>query len=137
MGAPLPAGAVHLAVAGAPQTDEAANAAWVRPLVRLEEGGSSLSLTWVSLRGRHERLVSWRTPRLYFVLSGELSFTLADADPVTLTAEELLVVPRGCPYHLEGHGTYLVANTPAFETGDDRYLTGGEPGGDEPQPVRR
>jgi mannose-6-phosphate isomerase-like protein (cupin superfamily) len=80
-----------------------------------------MSLTWVSINGRHRELASRRSVRAYYVLSGELTFFLSGAAPETLRPGEALVVPRGRRYYLEGTGTYLVINTPAFREGDDEY----------------
>jgi mannose-6-phosphate isomerase-like protein (cupin superfamily) len=101
--------------------EEPTNSAVVRPLIRASEGPSSVSVTWVSLDGRHRQLASRRSARLYYVLSGALTFVVGGEDPEILEAGGLLVVPKGMQYHLEGTGTYLVLNTPAFEAGDDEY----------------
>ncbi|MHB1986450.1 MAG: cupin domain-containing protein [Acidimicrobiales bacterium] len=94
----------------------------VRPLARIVEGSSSTSVTWVSLEGRHRPLVSHRSTRLYYVLSGSLQFVVGGEDPVAVGADELLVIPRGVVYRFAGTGTYLVINTPRFEEGDDHYV---------------
>ncbi|HXW81996.1 MAG TPA: cupin domain-containing protein, partial [Acidimicrobiales bacterium] len=109
--------------------EEPENSAVVRPLARASEGPSSVSVTWVSLDGRHRQLASRRSARLYYVLSGELTFAVADEEPEVLDAGGLLVIPKGVPYHLEGTGTYLVLNTPAFEAGDDEYSDGADGSG--------
>ncbi len=120
----LPDVASRGAVGTAPVILEPENAAVVRPLAQIADGASSLSVTWVALGGRHRELRSDRSARWYFVLSGELRFVLAGSAAVVLRAEDWLTIPRGCRYFLEGNGTYLVANAPAFEPGDDVY---GEP----------
>ena len=120
----LPAGAFWASVDSAPVIDEPSNAAVVRPLAGAAEGTSSVSVTWVSIDGRHRELASSRSARLYYVLSGALSFRLDGHGPTAVHEGELLVIPRGCPYYLEGCATYLVLNTPAFEEGDDVYTDG-------------
>jgi mannose-6-phosphate isomerase-like protein (cupin superfamily) len=122
----LPEGAYWTSIASAQAIDEPSNSAIVRPLARAAEGGSSVSVTWVSIDGRHQELASRRSARTYYVLSGGLDFVLDGRGPTRLAAGELLVIPKGCPYYLEGTATYLVLNTPAFEAGDDLY-TGQEP----------
>ena len=117
----FPAGAFWASVDSAATIDEPSNAAVVRPLARAAAGSSSVSVTWVSVDGRHRELSSSRSARLYYVLSGSLSFGLDGRGPIAVAEGELLVVPKGCPYYLEGCGTYLVLNTPAFEDGDDVY----------------
>ena len=117
----LPEGSLRASVSGSRPIDEPDNSARVHPLVRVEEGASSTSVTWVSLDGRHRELATHRSARLYYVLQGEISFVLRGGRPVRIGADELLVIPRGCPYWFEGSATYLVLNTPAFEEGDDEY----------------
>ena len=117
----FPAEVYRTSVAEAELINEASNSAVVRPLVRAGEAGSSVSVTWVSLDGRHRQLASRRSARIYYVLSGNLTFVVNDGEPGTFGAGELLVIPKGSQYRLEGTGTYLVLNTPAFEVGDDEY----------------
>lgn len=78
-------------------------------------------MTWVTLHGRHAPVSSSRSSRLYFVLSGEIAVGIEGGEKFTLTAEQGAVIAKGQTYVLEGAGTYLVVNTPAFEPGDDVY----------------
>jgi mannose-6-phosphate isomerase-like protein (cupin superfamily) len=117
----LPEGAYWTSIATTEVIEEPGNSAVVRPLARAAEGVSSVSVTWVSIDGRHQELVSKRSARTYYVLSGALDFVLDGREPTRLVDGELLVIPKGCPYYLEGKATYLVLNTPAFEAGDDVY----------------
>jgi mannose-6-phosphate isomerase-like protein (cupin superfamily) len=114
-------GPYKASLAGAKLIEEPDNCAVVRPVLTAEEVGSSMSLTWVSICGRHRELASRRSARAYYVLSGELTFFISGAAPEVLRRGEALVVPRGRRYYLEGRGTYLVINTPAFQPGDDDY----------------
>jgi len=98
-----------------------ADAVAMRPLVRAAEHGPDLSLTWVRLSGRHRRLRTDRSTRVYYVLDGEARFTVGEAPPFAATAGDAVVVPRGTPYAFEGEMTYLVVNGPAFREGDDVY----------------
>jgi hypothetical protein len=100
---------------------ESSNYARVYPLARVAEGSSSASATWVEIDGRHRRLSSTRSTRLYVVVTGDLTFHLEQEGPLRLTAGDALEIPRHCAYDLEGTATYLVINTPAFEEGDDVY----------------
>lgn len=113
-------------VAGADVIDEPENHATVRPLARAGAGSSSLSATWVSLAGSHRELASARSARWYFLLSGRIRVVLEGEDPVELGAEDWITIPCGRRYSLDGHGTYLVVNTPAFASGDDHYTAGSE-----------
>ena len=121
----FPAEVYRTSVAEAELIDEANNSAVVRPLVRAAEAGSSVSVTWVSLDGPHRQLASRRSARIYYVLSGNLTFVVGEGEPGIFGAGELLVIPKGSQYRLEGTGTYLVLNTPAFEAGDDDYTGAG------------
>jgi mannose-6-phosphate isomerase-like protein (cupin superfamily) len=102
--------------------DEPANALHLRTLVTGEEFGPDVSVTWVQIAGRHRRLRSERSARVYAVLTGVLTFQVADEEPVRVSSGELIVIPRAAPYELAGTGSYLVINAPAFADGDDRYL---------------
>ena len=103
--------------------EETSNSAYVFPVARIFEGTSSASITRVDIDGRHQRLASKRSTRLYYVVEGDLIFRLGDTKPVKLLAGDALEIPRNCMYDLEGTATYIVVNTPAFEEGDDIYQT--------------
>lgn len=121
---PLPEAIPEIAarLATAPLVEEPENAATVRPLLRHGEGASSFSVTWVCLAGHHRRLRTQRSVRCYYVLSGTVTCTVGDGSAHRVDADELLVVPARAAYALDGEGTYLVWNVPAFEPGDDEYL---------------
>jgi hypothetical protein len=118
----LPNGAGLVRASSGESIDEPDNAAAVWPLGRFVEDLSSVSVTRVAIDGRHRTLASKRSVRLYFVLSGELTFFLGDRGPTAVASGDLLSIPRGCSYSLEGRAEYLVINTPAFEAGDDEYF---------------
>jgi mannose-6-phosphate isomerase-like protein (cupin superfamily) len=101
---------------------EPANALHLRTLVTAGEIGPDVSVTWVQIAGRHRRLRSDRSTRVYAVLSGVLAFQVGEEEPVPVSSGELIVIPRTAPYELAGTGTYLVVNAPAFVDGDDLYL---------------
>lgn len=101
---------------------ESANALHLRTLVTAGEFGPDVSITWVQIAGRHRRLRSDRSTRVYAVLSGVLAFQVGEEEPVPVSSGELIVIPRTAPYELAGAGTYLVVNAPAFVDGDDLYL---------------
>jgi mannose-6-phosphate isomerase-like protein (cupin superfamily) len=83
--------------------------------------GDDLSATWVRIDGRHRRLRTRRSTRLYVVLSGTLAVE-DDDGAVEVGAGEVATIPRGVAYALQGTATYLVVNAPAFVEGDDEYL---------------
>ena len=93
----------------------------MRPLVRRAVHGSDVSVTWVRLEGRHRRLHTNRSTRVYFVLDGDATFVLDDGQPFAVGADDTVIVPRGVPYEFWGQMTYLVINGPAYAEGDDVY----------------
>ena len=105
-----------------PEVVEPENALVLRELVRSEETSGDVSVTWVRLSGRHRRLRSIRSTRIYYVLTGSARFTVGDEQPVEGHAGDAVVIPRGTAYELEGDFTYLVVNGPGFVMGDDEYL---------------
>lgn len=94
----------------------------LRALIAGTDTAGDLSVTWVQLAGRHRRLRTANSTRVYLVVSGAIELQVGAAPPVTVAAGELAVVPRSSPYALEGIGTYLVINGPAFSDGDDEYI---------------
>jgi mannose-6-phosphate isomerase-like protein (cupin superfamily) len=94
----------------------------LRTLACVEEHGRDVSVTWVRIDGRHLRLRNLRTSRLYYILEGMIVFEVNLDQPVALSPGDLLVLSPGDEYALEGAGSYLVINGPAFEVGDDGYV---------------
>jgi mannose-6-phosphate isomerase-like protein (cupin superfamily) len=83
--------------------------------------GAGMSVTWVRLAGRHRRLRTDRSARVYYVLDGSATFVLGDEPEHEARTGDVVVVPRGVPYEFRGDMTYLVVNAPAFVDGDDVY----------------
>lgn len=102
------------------QTDPRDHVA-IRKLVSAAAHGPDISVTWVELSGRHRRLRTDRSTRVYYVLDGSASFQLGDEPAFGIEAGDTVVVPRGVPYEFSGEMTYLVMNGPAFVDGDDVY----------------
>ncbi len=101
--------------------DEPSNQLRLQSLVTAAEHGGDISITWVQIAGRHRRLRTQRSTRVYALLAGELTIELDDAPAAAIPVGGVAVVPRGAFYALEGTGTYLVINAPAFVDGDDEY----------------
>ena len=101
---------------------EPANHLSLSPLLAGEACDGDLSVTWVRIDGRHRRLRTQRSTRLYAVLAGSLTIESDDEAPAVLGPGEVAAIPRGAAYALEGTATYLVINAPAFVDGDDEYL---------------
>ena len=105
-----------------PLESEPENPLTYKRLVRRENHGPGLSVTWISLRGRHCRIVCRESDRVYYILAGGVSFNLGDAPPQTAVAGDSVFIPRGTPYDFAGDIDYLVMNGPAFRAGSDDYL---------------
>jgi mannose-6-phosphate isomerase-like protein (cupin superfamily) len=92
------------------------------PLLSADDCGGALSVTWVAIDGRHRRLRTHRSTRLYAVLDGALRIECDGEPAAVLVSGEVAAIPRGAAYALTGTATYLVVNAPAFIEGDDEYL---------------
>jgi mannose-6-phosphate isomerase-like protein (cupin superfamily) len=104
----------------APEIDAPEDAVAMRKLVTAaHEAG--MSVTWVRLDGRHRRLRTDRSARVYYVLDGSATFVLGDGPELEAGPGDVVVVPRGVPYEFRGEMTYLAMNAPAFVEGDDVY----------------
>jgi quercetin dioxygenase-like cupin family protein len=101
--------------------DEPANGLRLQELVTAAEHGTDVSVTWVHIAGRHHRLKSARSSRIYVLLSGVLTAQVGDKPAERMCAGDVALVPRDTPYELAGTATYLVINAPAFVPGDDEY----------------
>lgn len=85
------------------------------------EDGAGLSLTEVRLSGAHRPLRSLRSPRVYYVVEGSAVFRVGDTAPCVAGPGDVVVIPQGEVYALEGKLTYLVLNAPPYADGDDLY----------------
>jgi mannose-6-phosphate isomerase-like protein (cupin superfamily) len=104
-----------------PEIAESSNDLVMRQLVDATSGEGNLSVTWVRLAGRHRRLRTDRSTRLYYVVEGDGWFAVGEESEVAIHAGDVVVVPRRTAYALGGELTYLVVNGPAFAPGDDIY----------------
>jgi mannose-6-phosphate isomerase-like protein (cupin superfamily) len=111
----------HVSPVDVPEVSAPDDALVMRALVRRAEHGDDVSVTWVRLDGRHRRLHTDRSTRVYYVLEGSASFRLGEEQEVEVVAGDTVVVRRGTSYEFEGAMTYLVINGPAFRDGDDVY----------------
>jgi uncharacterized cupin superfamily protein len=93
-----------------------------RKLLIRDTHGGDLSMNWAQLYGEHERIRTYATTRVYYILDGDGWFQL-DEDPVDrVKAGDLVLVPRGAAYSWGGYMTYVLINGPAFSVGDDELL---------------
>lgn len=97
------------------------DAVTMRSLITAAEHGPDLSVTSIRLQGRHRRLRTERSTRVYYVIDGCAAFSVGDSQPFVAQRGDAVIVAPGTPYEFEGNMTYLVINTPAFQDGDDLY----------------
>lgn len=109
-------------LADQPDATEGLNPLVMRQLLDAERHGPDLSMTWVQLWGRHVRLRTDASARIYVIVAGTASFQLGDEPADDVVAGDVVLIPRGVPYEFSGYCTYLVMNTPAFQAGDDIVL---------------
>lgn len=113
---------IHVDPQTVPLVVEQENALVLRTLAGQASGCPAISVTWVELDGHHRRLVSGPGTRAYFVLSGRLRFKCSGFEDIEAEKEHLLLLPPRTEYEIDGQGTYLVINAPAFQEGDDLYV---------------
>jgi mannose-6-phosphate isomerase-like protein (cupin superfamily) len=82
----------------------------------------AISVTWVRIWGRHERVVNSSCDRVYYIISGSGRFQVGDAPAGSAEAGDFVFIPRDTSYEFEGSMTYIVMNGPAFTPGSDRVL---------------
>ena len=93
----------------------------------------SVSLTWVTLFGRHEKVVNEISDRVYYIIDGEADFELDYViddgmifhEQGSVTGGDVVLIPKGIPYVFEGHMTYVVLNSPGYVPDSDRVVPGG------------
>lgn len=125
---------LHRRFRTARRVTEPTNDLELRPLLDAADVDIDLSITWVRLDGHHQRLRTDVSTRIYVVIEGRGTITVAE-DAFVVETGDVLVIPPSSPYHLDGDLTYLVLNHPGFRDGDDLYLDAdGEVVGTPPTP---
>lgn len=94
-----------------------------KQLITALKHGTDISVTLVEIDGEHLELCTDSSSRVYVLLSGEFTFTIAGSTFAAVT-EDIILIPRGEIYSFRGVGKYLVINGPAFQSGDDIYSDG-------------
>jgi mannose-6-phosphate isomerase-like protein (cupin superfamily) len=106
-----------------PETPQEGRPLVLKRVINAEEHTARLSLTWVRLWGRHERVVNAVCDRAYYVIAGAGRFQVGDGAPIEpVSAGDVVFVPAGTPYEFDGDMTYVVTNGPAFTAGSDQVL---------------
>ena len=80
-----------------------------------------ISLTWVSLYGRHEKVVNDISDRVYYIVDGEAEFVVGE-ERGSVSGGDVVLIPKGVPYVFEGHMTYVVMNGPGYVPDSDRVV---------------
>jgi quercetin dioxygenase-like cupin family protein len=114
--------------------EEPDNGLVMRRLVNRESHWATVSATWVALDGRHRRLRNDHSDRIYYVLEGSARFHLDGVDLGVAEAGDVVLIPRGTPYELEGQLRYLVVSAPGTHPTDNIYLEGTRAATDGPVP---
>lgn len=96
----------------------------MKKVINRAEHSEGISLTWVEIWGRHEKVVCDLSDRVYYIISGDGVFQVGDAPFTPVTAGDVVFIPKRVPYEFEGQMTYVVMNGPAFVEGSDRVLDG-------------
>jgi len=117
----VPPSILHRRFRDAALIAEPENDLQLRSLLSVSDGAADLSITWVRIDGRHQRLRTDASTRIYVVIEGRGTVTVGE-ESVVVDTGDVVVIPPGRPYHLEGDMTYLVLNQPGFREGDDLYL---------------
>ncbi len=94
----------------------------LKRLVNIDEHSGRISLTWVRIWGHHDRVVNDGSDRVYYIVSGSGRFQVGEDEPEDVAEGDIVFIPAGTGYELDGEMTYLVMNGPAFATGSDRVL---------------
>lgn len=94
----------------------------MKKVINSTQHSDLISLTWVEIWGRHEKVVCDRSDRVYYIISGDAVFEVGDEPPGDVTAGDVVFIPRGISYVFEGNMTYVVMNGPGFLEGSDRIV---------------
>ena len=94
------------------------------PAFALPAETDALSVTYVTIWGRHRRIRCDECDRVMFVVAGAAIVQVGEEPPTRLGAGDFVLIPRGTPYQFQGQMTYLVINSPAYREGADRYDDG-------------
>jgi mannose-6-phosphate isomerase-like protein (cupin superfamily) len=95
----------------------------LRRAITAESHSAAISVTWVDIKGHHDRIVNRDSDRIYYILEGSGRFQVGDGAPIeAVVSGDIVFIPRGTPYEFDGDMRYLVINGPAFRAGSDQVL---------------
>ena len=105
-----------------PEIAEPENSLNLKTLLNSVKSDGAISVTEVEISGEHQRLRTNSILRTYYLVSGNLEFSIDGESGIHMKPGDVLTLKSGCEYSLKGSAKYLVINTPAFKDGDDTYL---------------
>jgi len=73
-----------------------------------------MSAAWFECRGRHPKMKSINSDRLYFILKGKGEF-IVNNQSVAVKQNEVMIIPKNTPYSYEGRFTCFLVHSPAFD----------------------
>lgn len=80
-----------------------------------------LSAAIFAVKGKHPRMKSINSDRLYFVLKGVGKFIINNK-PVSVKQNNVIIIPKNTPYSYEGQMKCFLVHSPAFDrTKEIRY----------------
>ena len=84
---------------------------------------TEFSAAFVEINGEHGTLKCLNEDRIYFIVEGEGRFIINDEE-TSITAQDLVFIPKNTPYDLIGSFKYLLICSPEFNSEDDVFLKG-------------
>ena len=105
-----------------PEMDGERNPLVMKKVIQREDQSEDISITWVKIWGYHKKLVCHVSDRAYYIIEGTGEFNVEGYPTGKVNKGDHVFIPKGVPYDFEGHMTYLVINSPAFQVGSDVYL---------------
>ena len=105
-----------------PELDGERNPLVMKKVIQREDQSENISITWVKIWGYHKKLVCHDSDRAYYIIEGTGEFNVEGYPTGKVNKGDHVFIPKGVPYDFEGHMTYLVINSPAFQVGSDVYL---------------
>lgn len=79
------------------------------------------SAAYVEINGNHGTLKCLNEDRIYFVIEGEGRFVI-NGQESSITAQDLIFIPKNTPYNLIGNFRYLLICSPEYNPEDDIFL---------------
>jgi mannose-6-phosphate isomerase-like protein (cupin superfamily) len=75
---------------------------------------SNLSAALLEVTGRHGKIKTMSSDRVYFIVEGKGEFTVGDT-VTSVGPNDVVIVPKGTPYDFKGHMRVFMVHAPAFD----------------------